>query len=91
MLEYTNFIFMRLEFLQNTVLGLIDIDQNKTTKIFTIVAVVFMPPTLIASIYGMNFHRMPELNWEFGYPLAISLIVASSLITLLLFKLKKWI
>jgi len=91
MLEYTNFIFMRLEFLQNTVLGLIDIDQNKTTKIFTIVAVVFMPPTLIASIYGMNFHRMPELSWEFGYPLAISLIVASSLITLLLFKLKKWI
>lgn len=91
MLEYTSFIFMRLEFLQNTVLGLIDIDQNKTTKIFTIVAVIFMPPTLIASIYGMNFHSMPELHWSFGYPMAIGLIIASSLLTLLLFKMKKWI
>lgn len=91
MLEYTSFIFMRLEFLQNTVLGLIDIDQNKTTKIFTIVAVVFMPPTLIASIYGMNFRFMPELNSHYGYPMALGFIVASSLITLLLFKMKKWI
>jgi magnesium transporter len=91
MLEYTSFIFMRLEYLQNTVLGLINIEQNKAIKIFTIVAVVFMPPTLIASMYGMNFKSMPELNWSFGYPLAILLIVGSSLFTLLIFKRKKWL
>ena len=91
MLEYTSFIFIRLEYLQNTILGLINIEQNKTIKIFTIVAVVFMPPTLIASIYGMNFKSMPELSWNFGYPLAILLIVGSSLLTLFLFKRKKWL
>ncbi len=91
MLEYTSFIFMRLEYLQNTVLGLINIEQNRAVKIFTIVAVVFMPPTLIASVYGMNFKSMPELDWSFGYPLAILLIVGSSLLTLYIFKRKKWL
>jgi len=91
MLEYTSYIFERLEYLQNTVLGLINIEQNKAIKIFTIVAVVFMPPTLIASVYGMNFKSMPELDWSFGYPLAIVLIVGSSLLTLYIFKRKKWL
>ena len=91
MLEFTSFIFIRLEYLQNTVLGLINIEQNKTIKIFTIVAVVFMPPTLIASIYGMNFKFMPELTWNFGYPFAIMLILGSSLLTLLVFKKKRWL
>ncbi len=91
MLEYTSFIFVRLEYLQNTLLGLINIEQNKTIKIFTIVAVVFMPPTLIASIYGMNFKFMPELDWSLGYPFAILLIIGSSLLTLYLFKRKKWL
>ncbi|MEO8146400.1 MAG: CorA family divalent cation transporter [Bacteroidia bacterium] len=91
MLEYTSFIFVRLEYLQNTVLGLINIDQNQTTKIFTIVAVVFMPPTLIASIYGMNFKAIPELQWIYGYPFALTIIVASSLLTLFLFKAKRWL
>lgn len=91
MLEYTSFIFMRLEYLQNTLLGLINIEQNKAIKIFTIVAVVFMPPTLIASIYGMNFKFMPELTWTYGYPLIILLIIGSSLLTLFIFKRKKWL
>ncbi len=91
MLDYTSFIFVRLEYLQNTLIGLINIQQNKTIKIFTIVSVVFMPPTLIASIYGMNFKMMPELSWRFGYPLAILLIIGSSAATLLLFKMKKWL
>ena len=91
MLEYTSFIFMRLEYLQNTVLGLINIEQNRAVKIFTIVAVVFMPPTLIASVYGMNFKSMPELSWSFGYPLAILFIIGSSLLTLFIFKRKKWL
>jgi magnesium transporter len=91
MLEYTSFIFQRLDYLQNTVLGLIDIEQNKSIKIFTIVAVIFMPPTLIASMYGMNFKHMPELEWVYGYPFAISLIVISSLVTLYIFKKRGWL
>jgi magnesium transporter len=91
MLEYSSFIFQRLENLQNTLMGLINVEQNKAIKIFTIVAVVFMPPTLIASIYGMNFRLMPELEWVVGYPYALILIAGSSLLTLYLFKRKKWL
>lgn len=91
MLTYTSFIFTRLEYLQNTLLGMINMQQNKTIKIFTIVAVVFMPPTLIASIYGMNFRVMPELEWVAGYPFALALIIVSSFLTLYLFKRKKWL
>jgi len=91
MLEFSSFIFKRLEYLQNTLMGLITIEQNKAIKIFTIVSVVFMPPTLIASIYGMNFKAMPELSWRFGYPLAILFIISSSLLTLFIFKRKKWL
>ncbi len=91
MLSYISFVFARLDYLQNTLLGMINMQQNKTIKIFTIVAVVFMPPTLIASIIGMNFRLMPELNWTFGYPLAIVLIIGSSLITLFVFKKRKWL
>lgn len=91
MLDYTSFIFVRLEYLQNTVLGLINIEQNKAIKIFTIVAVIFMPPTLIASIHGMNFKYMPELELRYGYPLAILFIISSSLLTLFIFKRKKWL
>ncbi len=91
MLEFSAFMFKRLEYLQNTLMGLINIEQNKTIKIFTIVSVVFLPPTLIASIYGMNFKNMPELSWRFGYPLAIILIITSSLLTLFIFKKKRWL
>lgn len=91
MLEFSAFIFKRLEYLQNTLMGLITIEQNKAIKIFTIVSVVFTPPTLIASIYGMNFKSMPELSWNFGYPMALFLILSSSLLTLFIFKRKKWL
>jgi len=91
MLEYCSFIFVRLEYLQNTILGLINIEQNKAIKIFTIVAVIFMPPTLIASIHGMNFKYMPELNLRYGYLLALFFIISSSLLTLYIFKRKKWL
>ena len=91
LVDHTNFLFDRLEYLQNTFLGLVNIDQNKTIKIFTVVSVVFMPPTLIASLYGMNFKILPELNWEFGYPFAIFLMLGSSLLTLYVFKRKKWL
>lgn len=91
LIEHTNFNFTRLEFMQDSFLGLINIEQNKIIKRFTIVSVVFMPPTLIASIYGMNFETMPELTWQLGYPLAILLMLASSIITLYFFKKKKWL
>ncbi|MFW5761933.1 MAG: CorA family divalent cation transporter, partial [Cyclobacteriaceae bacterium] len=71
--------------------GLIDLEQNKIIKIFTVVTVIFAPPTLIAGLYGMNFEIMPELSWPWGYPFALSLMVISSLITLFYFRRKKWL
>jgi magnesium transporter len=91
LIDHTNFLFERLEYLQNTFLGLVNIDQNKIIKIFTVVTVIFMPPTLIASLYGMNFKFIPELNWIFGYPFAIVLMISSSLVALLFFKKQKWL
>jgi magnesium transporter len=90
-LQHILFSFERLEYLQNTFLGLVNIEQNSVIKIFTVLTVVFMPPTLIASIYGMNFSKMPELDWVAGYPLAIVLMVISSLTFLWYFKRKKWL
>jgi magnesium transporter len=91
LINHTDFSFERLEYLQNTLLGLINIEQNKIIKIFTVATVIFAPPTLIASIYGMNFHIMPELKWAFGYPFAISLMVILTLLILWYFKRKKWL
>lgn len=91
LIDHTNFIFERLEFLQNTYLGLIDLEQNRVVKIFTVVSLVFLPPTLLASIWGMNFDGMPELNWAFGYPVAIGSMLLSSLLTILIFRRKKWL
>ncbi|MBI5538583.1 MAG: magnesium/cobalt transporter CorA [Bacteroidia bacterium] len=91
LLDYTVFSFERLDFLQNTFLGLVNIEQNKIIKIFTVATVIFMPPTLIASIYGMNFKFMPEIGWKFGYLLAIFLMIFSVAVTLILFKKRKWL
>lgn len=91
LLEHTQFNFARLEYLQNTFLGLLDTEQSKVIKIFTVVTVVFMPPTLIASLYGMNFKYMPELTEKWGYPFALLLMVISSVFTLYYFKRKKWL
>lgn len=91
LLQHSQFSSERLEYLQNTFLGLVNIEQNQVIKIFTLVTVIFMPPTLIASIYGMNFSFMPELTWTAGYPFAIGLMIASSLIFLWYFKKKKWL
>ena len=90
-LQHTQFCFERLEYLQNTFLGLVNTEQNKVIKIFTVVTVVFMPPTLIASIYGMNFDYIPELKWKVGYPFSICLMLLSSLIFLWFFKKNKWL
>ncbi len=89
--EYTKFGFDRLDYLQDTFLGLVNIEQNKIIKIFTVVNVIFLPPTLIASMYGMNFKVMPELEWLYGYPFSIGLMVVFTLLVLGIFKLKKWL
>ncbi len=91
LIEHNKFAFERLEYLQDTFMGLINIEQNRIIKIFTVATVAFMPPTLIASIYGMNFKVMPELEWDLGYYLAILLMVLSSVLTLLYFKKKDWL
>ncbi len=89
--EYTRFGFDRLDYLQDTFLGLVNIQQNKIIKIFTVVSVIFMPPTLIASIYGMNFQIMPELDWTWGYPLSILSMIMTSGLVLVYFRRKKWL
>ena len=91
LLQHSQFSSQRLEYLQNTFLGLVNIEQNQVIKIFTVVTVVFMPPTLIASIYGMNFEFMPEMDWIAGYPVALGLMIASSLLFLWYFRRKKWL
>lgn len=91
LLDHTSFNFERLEFLQNTFLGLVNMEQNRIIKIFTVVTVIFMPPTLIASMYGMNFKFIPELDKPWGYPLAIALMILSSIFTLLFFRRKRWL
>lgn len=89
LIENVNFNFTRLEYLQQSFLGFLNIEQNKVIKTFTVVSLVFMPPTLIASIYGMNFRAMPELDWSLGYPIAIALMVISSIIPIAIFRKKK--
>ncbi|RYF72601.1 MAG: magnesium/cobalt transporter CorA [Cytophagaceae bacterium] len=91
LIDHTNFIFERLEFLQNTFLGLVNLEQNNIIKIFTVLSLVLLPPTLIASIYGMNFSDMPELSWRFGYLFALGLMAVSSGLTYYFFKKKNWL
>lgn len=91
LLEHIKFSFDRLDYLQDTFLGFVNIEQNKIIKIFTIISVIFMPPTLIASIYGMNFGDMPELKWRYGYAIAIILMFISSGAILVYFRRKKWL
>jgi magnesium transporter len=89
--EYANFLSQRTSFLLDATLGMISVEQNIIIKVFTVAAAVFMPPTLIASIYGMNFKNMPELNFSFGYPLSLLLIITSAIIPYLYFKRKGWL
>ena len=80
-----------ISFLLDAVLGMSTIEQNGIIKIFSVAAVVFLPPTLVASIYGMNFRVMPELDWVYGYPLGLALMVLSAFLPWLYFKQKGWL
>jgi magnesium transporter len=88
---HTGFIFDKINFLMDALLGMINLEQNKIIKIFSIAAVVFLPPTLVASIYGMNFEHMPETKWPLGYPLALFLMVFAGTAPYLYFKRKGWL
>ena len=72
-------------------LGLVNLEQNNIIKLFSVMAVIFMPPTLIASIYGMNFKHMPELETAWGYPLALLAMVAAGVFPYVFFRWKKWL
>ena len=70
---------------------MISIEQNAIIKIFSVAAVIFLPPTLVASIYGMNFETMPELKWQVGYPLAIGLMIVSAVLPYWYFRRRGWL
>lgn len=89
--DHANFLGGKVNFLLDATLGLINIEQNAIIKIFTVAAVAFLPPTLIASIYGMNFEFMPELGWKFGYPFAIALMVLSAVLPFWYFRRRGWL
>jgi magnesium transporter len=91
LLSHTTFLFDKINFLMSYMQGYINIQQNQIIKIFSIAAVILLPPTLVASIYGMNFQHMPELNWLLGYPWAIALMIASGIAPYLYFKQKGWL
>lgn len=101
LINHADFSFQRLDYIQDAALGLINIEQNEIVKIFSVAAVIFMPATLIASVYGMNFTIMPELNWVYtfdsgatlpvGYIFAIALMLLCSALTILFFRYKKWL
>lgn len=89
--DYSTYLSNKVNFLLDTVVGLISTDQNAIIKIFSVAAVAFMPPTLIASIYGMNFDFMPELNLSWGYPMSLVAMLVSALVPLWFFKRKGWL
>jgi len=91
LLPHNNFLFEKVNFLLQGAQGLINIEQNQIIKIFSVAAVALMPPTLIASIYGMNFHVMPELGWTFGYPIAIGAMIVSAVLPYVYFKRRGWL
>ncbi|MBC2773044.1 magnesium transporter CorA family protein [Rhizobium sp. AQ_MP] len=89
--EHAAFVGNNITFMLDASLGLINVEQNAIIKIFSIASVVFLPPTLVASIYGMNFKFMPELGWNFGYPMAILAMLLSAIIPFLFFRWKGWL
>ncbi|MBK7416056.1 MAG: magnesium/cobalt transporter CorA [Dechloromonas sp.] len=88
---HTSFLFGKINFLMDTTVGFININQNKIVKLFSVVSVGLLPPTLIASVYGMNFQHMPELQWEYGYPFSLVLMLASVTAPFWYFRKKGWL
>jgi magnesium transporter len=89
--DHATFLNNKINFLLDATLGMINIEQNNIIKIFSVAAVVFLPPTLVASVYGMNFEAMPELKWGLGYPMALGFMVLSALLPYFYFKRRGWL
>jgi magnesium transporter len=89
--DHATYLTNKIQFLLDAVLGVVSLQQNNIIKIFSVAAVVFMPPTLVASIYGMNFRHMPELDLEYGYPIAIGLMILAAVLPYLFFKWRRWL
>lgn len=89
--DHASFMAGKVNFLLDATLGLINIEQNRIIKIFSVAAVAFLPPTLVASLYGMNFKHFPELEWEWGYPFALVLMLLSALVPFAYFRRRKWL
>jgi magnesium transporter len=89
--DHAAYLSNKIQFLLDAMLGVVTIEQNNVIKIFSVAAVALMPPTLIASIYGMNFRHMPELDWQLGYPIAIVLMLLASALPYFFFRWKKWL
>jgi magnesium transporter len=89
--DHSTYLNSKIQFLLDAMLGVVTIEQNNIIKIFSIASVALMPPTLIASIYGMNFRHMPELEWIHGYPFAVVLMIATAILPFVIFKWMKWL
>jgi magnesium transporter len=89
--DHASYLASKITFVLDALLGVVNLEQNNIIKLFSVMAVVLMPPTLIASIYGMNFKEMPELEWTHGYPLALVAMVAAAVLPYLIFKWKNWL
>ena len=89
--EHATFLAKVQLFLLDATLGLVTIEQNDIIKLSSVMSVIFMPPTLVASIYGMNFKFMPELDWAAGYPFAVVLMVMAAALPFLFFRWKRWL
>lgn len=89
--DHASFLANKVTFLLDAILGMVNLEQSNVIKIFSVVAVVLLPPTMIASIYGMNFDFMPELHWAYGYPLALLMMLASAILPYQFFKWKGWL
>ncbi|GGE35759.1 magnesium transporter [Agaricicola taiwanensis] len=89
--DYAAFLGNKVTFLLDALVGMVSVEQNDIIKLFSVVAVVMMPPTLVASIYGMNFRHMPELDWPFGYPMALIIMVISAILPYVFFKWRRWL
>ena len=89
--DHASYLSNKITFVLDAMLGVVNLEQNNIIKLFSVMAVVLMPPTLIASIYGMNFKDMPELEWHLGYPLAVVAMIAAAIVPYYIFKIKKWL
>src|SRR5690606_32966359 len=89
--DHASYLGNKITFLLDAMIGLMSLEQNNVIKIFAVLSVVLMPPTVIASIYGMNFRNMPELDWTFGYPFALAIMLAAAVLPYLFFKWKRWL